>query len=194
MAKITMTMMNSLPSLLFVFLIVSSTTIVGSDSPFIVAYKKATLNRLKSSAEKVPVSIDIYNQGSASRVCNLLQHCFLYQPPLPPLFTHLKTQYDPNSRQLPLGFPSHPFKDTQIAGILDFQLPSHTLSPIASLSMFYDTLDLWLLAPSTRYKYVASHPRNHHRFDAAITNHSQSPHHFISHKLESNQMLERKGT
>ncbi|KAI3690812.1 hypothetical protein L2E82_49021 [Cichorium intybus] len=65
MAKITMTMMNSLPSLLFVFLIVSSTTIVGSDSPFIVAYKKATLNRLKSSAEKVSVSIDIYNQGSA---------------------------------------------------------------------------------------------------------------------------------
>ncbi|KAI3690814.1 hypothetical protein L2E82_49023 [Cichorium intybus] len=164
MAKITMTMMNSLPSLLFVFLIVSSTTIVGSDSPFIVAYKKATLNRLKSSAEKVSVSIDIFNQGSAS------------------------------SRQLPLGFPSHPFKDTQIAGILDFQLPSHTLSPIASLSMFYDTLDLWLLAPSTRYKYVASHPRNHHRFDAAITKHSQSLHHFISHKLESNQMLERKGT
>ncbi|KAI3699962.1 hypothetical protein L2E82_44572 [Cichorium intybus] len=66
MAKITMTMMNSLLSLVLVFLIVSSTAIAGSDSPFIVAHKKATLNRLKSGAEKVSVSIDIYNQGSAT--------------------------------------------------------------------------------------------------------------------------------
>ncbi|KAI3503626.1 hypothetical protein L1887_32072 [Cichorium endivia] len=66
MAKITMTMMNSLLSLLLIFLIVSSTAIAGSDSPFIVAHKKATLNRLKSGAEKVSVSIDIYNQGSAT--------------------------------------------------------------------------------------------------------------------------------
>ncbi|KAI3691554.1 hypothetical protein L2E82_49919 [Cichorium intybus] len=65
MAKITMTMMNSLLSLVLVFLVVSSTVIAGSDSPFIVAHKKATLNKLKSGAEKVSVSIDIYNQGSA---------------------------------------------------------------------------------------------------------------------------------
>ncbi|GAB4847358.1 hypothetical protein Ancab_026416 [Ancistrocladus abbreviatus] len=39
---------------------------IGSDSPFIVAHKKASLNRLKSGAEIVAVSIDIYNQGSAT--------------------------------------------------------------------------------------------------------------------------------
>ncbi|CAI9266293.1 unnamed protein product [Lactuca saligna] len=64
MAKITM--MNSLLSLVLVFFIASSSAIAGSDSPFIVAHKKATLNRLKSGAEKVYVSIDIYNQGSAA--------------------------------------------------------------------------------------------------------------------------------
>ncbi|CAH1412816.1 unnamed protein product [Lactuca virosa] len=64
MAKITM--MNSLLSLVLVFFIASSSVIAGSDSPFIVAHKKATLNRLKSGAEKVSVSIDIYNQGSAA--------------------------------------------------------------------------------------------------------------------------------
>ncbi|KAK4765648.1 hypothetical protein SAY86_026738 [Trapa natans] len=37
-----------------------------SDVPFIVAHKKASLNRLKSGAERVSVSIDIYNQGSAT--------------------------------------------------------------------------------------------------------------------------------
>ncbi|KAJ7976279.1 putative Translocon-associated protein, beta subunit [Quillaja saponaria] len=37
-----------------------------SDVPFIVAHKKATLNRLKSGAERVSVSIDIYNQGSTT--------------------------------------------------------------------------------------------------------------------------------
>ncbi|PKI65511.1 hypothetical protein CRG98_014099 [Punica granatum] len=36
-----------------------------SDVPFIVAHKKASLNRLKSGVERVSVSIDIYNQGSA---------------------------------------------------------------------------------------------------------------------------------
>ncbi|KAI5651057.1 hypothetical protein M9H77_37062 [Catharanthus roseus] len=38
----------------------------SSDGPFIVAHKKATLTRLKSGAERVSVSIDIYNQGSAT--------------------------------------------------------------------------------------------------------------------------------
>ncbi|OWM71398.1 hypothetical protein CDL15_Pgr005585 [Punica granatum] len=37
-----------------------------SDVPFIVAHKKASLNRLKSGVERVSVSIDIYNQGSAT--------------------------------------------------------------------------------------------------------------------------------
>ncbi|XP_071693958.1 uncharacterized protein [Rutidosis leptorrhynchoides] len=59
-------MMNSILSVVTIFFIVSSSAIAGSDSPFIVAHKKATLNRLKSGAEKVSVSIDIYNQGSAT--------------------------------------------------------------------------------------------------------------------------------
>ncbi|KAK3026743.1 hypothetical protein RJ639_042196 [Escallonia herrerae] len=40
-----------------------SSTLASSDAPFIVAHKKATLNRLKSGAERISVSIDIYNQG-----------------------------------------------------------------------------------------------------------------------------------
>ncbi|KAK9050603.1 hypothetical protein SSX86_030427 [Deinandra increscens subsp. villosa] len=64
MANFTMkTFLLSIATLLFVL---SSSVIAGSDSPFIVAHKKATLNRLKSGAEKVSVSIDIYNQGSAA--------------------------------------------------------------------------------------------------------------------------------
>ena len=50
--------------LLFAFLFLSS-TIATSDVPFIVAHKKASLTRLKSGAERVSVSIDIYNQGSS---------------------------------------------------------------------------------------------------------------------------------
>ncbi|KAI3666062.1 hypothetical protein L6452_44700 [Arctium lappa] len=59
------TMMNSL-LLTLLFLLSSSSLIAASDSPFILAHKKATLNRLKSGAEKLSVSIDIYNQGSAT--------------------------------------------------------------------------------------------------------------------------------
>ncbi|XP_059639744.1 uncharacterized protein LOC132282140 [Cornus florida] len=45
---------------------VSSSTLANSDVPFIVAHKKATLTRLKAGVEQVSVSIDIYNQGSAT--------------------------------------------------------------------------------------------------------------------------------
>ncbi|KAL8248643.1 hypothetical protein R6Q59_005511 [Mikania micrantha] len=63
MAKFTMK--NSLLSLVTLLFVVSS-AIAGSDSPFILAHKKATLNRLKSGVEKVSVSIDVYNEGSAT--------------------------------------------------------------------------------------------------------------------------------
>ncbi|CAN1137566.1 Translocon-associated protein subunit beta [Linum perenne] len=59
-------MLNSLVSVLLILLFVSSTTLAATDVPFIVAHKKATLNRLKSGAERVSVSIDIYNQGSST--------------------------------------------------------------------------------------------------------------------------------
>ncbi|CAN0870141.1 Translocon-associated protein subunit beta [Linum grandiflorum] len=58
--------LNSLVSVLLILLFVSSTTLASTDVPFIVAHKKATLNRLKSGAERVSVSIDIYNQGSST--------------------------------------------------------------------------------------------------------------------------------
>ncbi|XP_070023693.1 uncharacterized protein [Nicotiana sylvestris] len=44
----------------------SWTIAAGSDGPFIVAHKKAALTRLKSGVERLSVSIDIYNQGSAT--------------------------------------------------------------------------------------------------------------------------------
>ncbi|CAK7328379.1 unnamed protein product [Dovyalis caffra] len=52
-------------TLLLSLLLVSS-AFASSDVPFIVAHKKATLSRLKSGAESVSVSIDIYNQGSST--------------------------------------------------------------------------------------------------------------------------------
>ncbi|KAG5534670.1 hypothetical protein RHGRI_022709 [Rhododendron griersonianum] len=52
-------------SLLLALLLVSS-TLASSDAPFIVAHKKATVTRLKPGIERVSVSIDIYNQGSAT--------------------------------------------------------------------------------------------------------------------------------
>ncbi|KAM3253421.1 hypothetical protein P3L10_007491 [Capsicum annuum] len=37
-----------------------------SEGPFIVAHKKATLTRLKPDLERLSISIDIYNEGSAT--------------------------------------------------------------------------------------------------------------------------------
>jgi translocon-associated protein subunit beta len=51
---------------LIAFLLIASFLLcshASSDVPFIVAHKKASLNRLKSGAERVSVTIDIYNQG-----------------------------------------------------------------------------------------------------------------------------------
>ncbi|KAI3503630.1 hypothetical protein L1887_32076 [Cichorium endivia] len=62
MAKFTV--MDSLLSFALLFLVVSSVN-AGSDAPFIVAHKKATLSRRNPGAEKLSVSINIYNQGSA---------------------------------------------------------------------------------------------------------------------------------
>ncbi|CAA7031446.1 unnamed protein product [Microthlaspi erraticum] len=48
-----------------VFMMVSA-SFATSEMPFMVVHKKATLNRLKSGAERVSVSFDIYNQGTAT--------------------------------------------------------------------------------------------------------------------------------
>ncbi|KAK6155347.1 hypothetical protein DH2020_009595 [Rehmannia glutinosa] len=47
-------------------LLLAASTIASSEGPFIVAHKKASLTRLKSGSERVSVSIDVYNQGSAT--------------------------------------------------------------------------------------------------------------------------------
>ncbi|KAL1812197.1 hypothetical protein ACET3Z_022262 [Daucus carota] len=53
--------------LILIAVVVLSTSLAScAEGPFIVAHKKASLNRLKSGAERVSVSIDIYNQGSAT--------------------------------------------------------------------------------------------------------------------------------
>ncbi|CAH9115790.1 unnamed protein product [Cuscuta europaea] len=59
---------NSLLALLSFFFcfLVSSTTFASSDGPFIIAHKKAASTKLKSGTERVSVTIDIYNQGSAT--------------------------------------------------------------------------------------------------------------------------------
>ncbi|XP_056846233.1 uncharacterized protein LOC108814441 isoform X1 [Raphanus sativus] len=52
-------------SALAVFTLVTA-SFATSEMPFMVVHKKVTLNRLKSGAERVLVSFDIYNQGSAT--------------------------------------------------------------------------------------------------------------------------------
>ncbi|KAE8680866.1 translocon-associated protein subunit beta isoform 2 [Hibiscus syriacus] len=61
----------------FALFLISAATAVG-DSPFIIAHKKASLTRLKSGAERVSVSIDIYNQGfSTAYDVSLVDHSWL---------------------------------------------------------------------------------------------------------------------
>ncbi|KAL3653884.1 hypothetical protein CASFOL_003565 [Castilleja foliolosa] len=47
-------------------LLLAVSTIASSDGPFIVAHKKASLTRLKPDSERISVSVDVYNQGSAT--------------------------------------------------------------------------------------------------------------------------------
>ncbi|KAJ6290101.1 hypothetical protein OIU78_025924 [Salix suchowensis] len=58
---ITKILFSLVLSLVFV-----SSSLASFDVPFIVAHKQATLSRLRSGAERVSVSIDIYNQGSST--------------------------------------------------------------------------------------------------------------------------------
>ncbi|KAI8019111.1 Translocon-associated protein subunit beta [Camellia lanceoleosa] len=61
----TIQIAKCLISVLIALFFVSS-VVASSDAPFIVAHKKATLTRLKPGIERVSVSLDIYNQGSAT--------------------------------------------------------------------------------------------------------------------------------
>ncbi|PPD83219.1 hypothetical protein GOBAR_DD19859 [Gossypium barbadense] len=63
---------NPLIKALIILFLLSATTAAG-DAPFIISHKKASLTRLKSGAERVSVSIDIYNQGFSG---GILSHSF----------------------------------------------------------------------------------------------------------------------
>ena len=43
----------------------TSTSAATSDAPFLVAHKKVALTRPKPGLERLAVSLDLYNQGSA---------------------------------------------------------------------------------------------------------------------------------
>ncbi|XP_047956146.1 translocon-associated protein subunit beta isoform X1 [Salvia hispanica] len=56
----------AIPIFILAALLLPASTIAISQAPFIVAHKKASLTRLKSGSDRIAVSIDIYNQGSAT--------------------------------------------------------------------------------------------------------------------------------
>ena len=58
------TMMRSV--ILMMMMMMTCAVTSSEDAPFIVAHKKAILTRLKPGIERVSVSIDIYNHGSAT--------------------------------------------------------------------------------------------------------------------------------
>ncbi|XP_048134859.1 translocon-associated protein subunit beta-like isoform X2 [Rhodamnia argentea] len=53
-------------SALVALVLVSSSLAASEVVPFIVAHKKASLGRLKAGAERVSVTVDIYNRGTSS--------------------------------------------------------------------------------------------------------------------------------
>ncbi|XP_020253559.1 translocon-associated protein subunit beta-like [Asparagus officinalis] len=57
---------SALLSFVISLLLTVSPSLAISDGPFIVAHKKVSLARQKSGMERVTVSVDIYNQGSAT--------------------------------------------------------------------------------------------------------------------------------
>lgn len=62
-------MADPISKFLIAFVLIASLLLcshASSDVPFIVAHKKASLNRIKSGAERVSVTIDIYNQGTST--------------------------------------------------------------------------------------------------------------------------------
>ncbi|ESQ32803.1 hypothetical protein EUTSA_v10004966mg [Eutrema salsugineum] len=53
-------------ALALIFLALISASIATSEVPFMVVHKKASLSSIKSGAQRVSVTVDIYNQGSSS--------------------------------------------------------------------------------------------------------------------------------
>ncbi|XP_008794659.1 uncharacterized protein LOC103710621 [Phoenix dactylifera] len=53
-------------SFLLSSILIASPALASSDAPFMVAHKKVSLSRLKTGVERVSVTIDLYNEGSAT--------------------------------------------------------------------------------------------------------------------------------
>ena len=58
-------MARSLALVALLLLGLAAATASASDTPFVVAHKKVSLSRPKPGVERVAVSLDLYNQGSA---------------------------------------------------------------------------------------------------------------------------------
>jgi len=56
----------SLALVALLLLNLAATTASAADAPFVVAHKKVSLSRPKPGVERVAVSLDLYNQGSAT--------------------------------------------------------------------------------------------------------------------------------
>ncbi|RLN29925.1 hypothetical protein C2845_PM05G14450 [Panicum miliaceum] len=56
----------ALVALLLLGLAAATATASAADAPFVVAHKKVSLSRPKPGVERVAVSLDLYNQGSAT--------------------------------------------------------------------------------------------------------------------------------
>jgi translocon-associated protein subunit beta len=55
----------ALVALLVLGLAAAPAAAAAADAPFVVAHKKVSLSRPKPGVERVAVSLDLYNQGSA---------------------------------------------------------------------------------------------------------------------------------
>ena len=58
-------MARSLALVALLLLGLAAATASAADAPFVVAQKKVSLSRPKPGVERVAVSLDLYNQGSA---------------------------------------------------------------------------------------------------------------------------------
>jgi len=58
-------MARSIALVALLLLGLAAATASAADAPFVVAHKKVSLSRPKPGVERVAVSLDLYNQGSA---------------------------------------------------------------------------------------------------------------------------------
>ncbi|KAF7124388.1 hypothetical protein RHSIM_Rhsim12G0179700 [Rhododendron simsii] len=65
-----------------------------SESPFIVAHKKATLTNLQSGIDRVSVSIDVYNRGSAGKTTKEIARSSCVVPETGAFYVAISSAFD----------------------------------------------------------------------------------------------------